>query len=602
MAHTTKPGSNVISFDPYKTFDPKPVWAHATSSKGPGRIVCTAGQVGADENNVVPPNIDDEIALAFTNLRRCLDATGASVTDVLKLVYYIVDYDPDNRPHSKHLAKFLDGHRPTTTLIPVAKLARPDYHFEIEATASIEQLPRQVADVVVVGAGLSGLSAAHEIQKAGMSCVAAEARDRVGGKTLSIEPLNDGRTIDLGAAWINDTNQKEVFALSKSLGLELVQQNTSGSVVQEDIDGSVSQFPYGSVPERLSEPNGVDNMVFIRDLADEVSRSLNLYGVGKNENAPDHLTFEQWLHEKGAAPTAIASATVWTRAMLGLEPSEMSALFFLDYCRRGGGLSTMRSDRKDGGQYLRFAKGSQQLSLGLAKLLRPGSLILKSPVQQIQQAPTGVLVSTARGEILAKRVIVTVPTPLYRLINFYPPLPEAKIELSQKNRLGYTNKVMLLYDRPWWRDAGLCGLLQSFKGPVAVSRDSSVDETGQFSLTCFTVGQPGRQLSKLRQHDRYERVKQHIRKLFGAYTSVPEPINISEHEWTMDQWAQGCPCPASPPEVLSKLDEAMRATHGKIHFAGTETAYEWKGYMDGAISSGKRAAQETIVALTQSKL
>lgn len=98
-------------------------------------------------------------------------------------------------------------------------------------------------------------------------------------------------------------------------------------------------------------------MVFIRDLADEVSRSLNLYGVGKNENAPDHLTFEQWLHEKGAAPTAIASATVWTRAMLGLEPSEMSALFFLDYCRRGGGLSTMRSDRKDGGQYLRFAKG-----------------------------------------------------------------------------------------------------------------------------------------------------------------------------------------------------------------------------------------------------
>ncbi|KAJ5831917.1 hypothetical protein N7474_000228 [Penicillium riverlandense] len=599
MAHTTKPSSNVISFDPYKTFDPKPMWAHATSSKGPGRIVCTAGQVGADENNIVPPNIDDEIALAFTNLRRCLDATGALVTDVLKLVYYIVDYDPDNRPHSKHLAKFLGGHRPTTTLIPVTKLARPDYHFEIEATASVEQLPRQMADVVIVGAGLSGLSAAHEVQKAGMSCVVAEARDRVGGKTLSIEPLNDGRTIDLGAAWINDTNQKEVFALSKSLGLELVQQNTSGSVIQEDIDGSVSQFPYGS---KLSEPNGVDNMVFIRELADEVSRSLNLYAVRKEQKAPDHLTFAQWLHEKGATPTAIASATVWTRAMLGLEPPEMSALFFLDYCRRGGGLSTMRSDRKDGGQYLRFAKGSQQLSLGLAKLLRPGSLMLKSPVQKIKQAATGVLVSTARGEILAKRVIVTVPTPLYHLIDFYPALPESKVELSQKNRLGYTNKVMLLYDRPWWRHAGLCGLLQSFKGPVTVSRDSSVDETGQFSLTCFTVGQPGRELSKLQQHERYERVKQHIRKLFGAYTSVPEPINVSEYEWGMDQWAQGCPCPASPPGLLSKLDEAMRAAHGKIHFAGTETAYEWKGYMDGAISSGKRAAQETMVALTQSKL
>jgi len=168
MSPFAKKGSSVITIDPYQLFDSRPTFSHVSTSTGPARIIATAGQVGADENGVVPGDVEEQIQLAFTNLHRCLVAAGATVADVFKLVYYIVDYDPSNRRHSKHLQAFLGEHRPATTLVPVPKLAKPEYLFEIEAYAAVSQFPRQRVDVVVVGAGLSGLKAAYEVQKSGL--------------------------------------------------------------------------------------------------------------------------------------------------------------------------------------------------------------------------------------------------------------------------------------------------------------------------------------------------------------------------------------------------------------------------------------------------
>lgn len=103
-------------------------------------------------------------------------------------------------------------------------------------------------DVVVIGAGLSGLQAASNIQSAGLSCVVIEARDRVGGKTWTRETKN-GKLVDVGAAWINDTNQTKVYALAKRFDLELVQQNTEGDcIMQTSAGGSASRFAYGDSP------------------------------------------------------------------------------------------------------------------------------------------------------------------------------------------------------------------------------------------------------------------------------------------------------------------------------------------------------------------
>ena len=185
-----------------------------------------------------------------------------------------------------------------------------------------------------------------------------------------------------------------------------------------------------------------------------------------------------------------------------------------------------------------------------------------------------------------------------------PPLPKAKEELSKANVLGYQLKVMLLYAEPWWRAGNLCGLLQSFEGPVCVTRDSSVEEKNQYSLTCFVSGKLGLDLSAGTQKERFEAVLAQIQRCFGLFVSgkVPEPLAIAEHEWAKDQWAQGCPCPVSPPGVMTKFGHALRTPHGKVHFVGTETAFEWKGYMDGAVRSGERGAQEVVRMLNRPKI
>lgn len=241
---------STITINPPGLMDGRPTFSHIASSLGDNiRFVSIAGQVGVDSNGNFPTDRGEQIRLAFKNLQRCVDAAGATVRDVQKLVYYIVDFDHTRRDHFEPLKTFLQGHRPATTLVPVPKLFKPGVIFEVEAYLAVPQHQTRAVDVVVVGAGLSGLTAASQVQQAGLTCAVLEARDRVGGKTWSIDAHGTGKTVDAGAAWINDTNQSEVFELAKSLDLELVVQNTTGRIVQQDLDGKISTFEYGGVPE-----------------------------------------------------------------------------------------------------------------------------------------------------------------------------------------------------------------------------------------------------------------------------------------------------------------------------------------------------------------
>jgi len=209
-----------------------------------------------------------------------------------------------------------------------------------------------------------------------------------------------------------------------------------------------------------------------------------------------------------------------------------------------------------------------------------------------------VYVTAGRGDYLAQRVIVSVPTPIYKEITFDPPLPKAKQELSSKTILGTTIKVILLYNSPWWRAGNLTGIVQSFKGPVVVARDTSVDERKQFSITCFVVAAPGRAWAKIPQPERLAMIHDQIKTLYGPFVeSVPQPIETVEMNWDKEQWSQGCPCPAMPPGVMTSFGHALRTPHGRVHFVGTETAYEWKGYMEGAARPGREGQRKSSSTL-----
>lgn len=191
-------------------------------------------------------------------------ASGATVNNIAKLTLFIVNYDPASRKHTRHIMRFLGKHRPAITLVPVTQLAVPSWLFEIEAILSIPPTAirpafstkftmRETVDVVIIGAGLAGLTAVHEVIRRGYTCVVLEARDRVGGKTWS-QPLEGGKgVVDVSAAWINDTNQQRIYALARKYDADLIEQNTQGNCVLEDSEGKCSAFPYGQVPNVSSE-------------------------------------------------------------------------------------------------------------------------------------------------------------------------------------------------------------------------------------------------------------------------------------------------------------------------------------------------------------
>ncbi|CAD0098413.1 unnamed protein product, partial [Aureobasidium mustum] len=445
---------------------------------------------------------------------------------------------------------------------------------------SINHVTREEADVVVIGAGLAGLTAARDIIKSGLSCIILEARDRVGGKTWS-QQLADGKgTVDLGAAWINDVNQTQVYALAKQYNAELIEQNTTGQRLI-----------------RLVRCCSKEDVARIRDMCEADCQKLDTFNP--DDKILDSMSFEAYLQSRGASETSMSTATVWTRAMLGQEPKDLSALYFLNYCKSGGGLLQMRSDRKGGGQHLRVRQGMQLFSKGLASDLPNGVIRLSSPVIAINNnTGNGTVEVHTQGQIIrARKVITTVPTPVLRNISFSPDLPSSKRTWIESTTYGYYTKAMMVFRTPFWVDKGFCGLTQSFIGPAGVIRDTSSPTDNKHILTCFLGGKPGFAWAALSDTDREQSLLKQIGQLFDAEdVAEKEFVQLVTYEWVKDEYSGwGCPCTGLPPGVLSSLGGgSLRKPWADMHFAGTETAGEWKGYMEGAVRSGERAAAEVL--------
>ncbi|EKD17140.1 flavin-containing amine oxidase [Drepanopeziza brunnea f. sp. 'multigermtubi' MB_m1] len=447
-------------------------------------------------------------------------------------------------------------------------------------------MPEKQYDVIVVGAGLSGLQAAVSIQDAGLSCIVLEARDRVGGKTWSV-PLANGRgTVDIGAAWINDTNQSHVYALTKRFGIELVQQNTNGDCIFQDIDGSTHAFPYGTSP-KFSDAH-VTDLERIRDIIHDLSVA---YGskASSVENY-DQMSLEQFAISKGATKRTVDMLKVWSRVMLGIEAPDLSAQFFIEYAGKAGGLKQLT------------AAGTQAIAIGLAALLKPNTIRLSTPVSSITDSGSSVTVTTKTGQTFeSTKLVLSIPTPLYVDLTISPPLTGTKATATSSTTHGYYSKVILCYDHPWWTQTPAtsksCGLAISYQSPAAVIRDTSVPEDGHYCLTCFVGGAPGIAWSKLPPHERRAQVLSQVSNIYGNREEVYRPVEIFEQEWTREEYSKGAPCPVMGPGVLSRVGRALAEPVGSLFFVGTETSEVWSGYMEGAIRSGLRGAEEVVESL-----
>jgi monoamine oxidase len=245
--------------------------------------------------------------------------------------------------------------------------------------------------------------------------------------------------------------------------------------------------------------------------------------------------------------------------------------------------------------------GNQAFSTHLAEELKPNSVFLNSPVTSIEQPSENKCIVKSRDSLkfTCRKVVVSVPTVLLPKISFRPDLPPAKKLLSESTALGYYAKTIFVFSSPWWREAGLSGILEANHGPICFSRDTCVPALKQFSITCFIVGNRGREWSKLSKLARTKQVTDQFHKMMSAVVeTVPEPINIIEQEWIKHEWFLGAPSPVMAPGVLtSEAGLALCEPFKNVHFIGTETSEIWEGYMEGAIRSGERGAAEVVANL-----
>jgi monoamine oxidase len=165
-----------------------------------------------------------------------------------------------------------------------------------------------------------------------------------------------------------------------------------------------------------------------------------------------------------------------------------------------------------------------------------------------------------------KRVIVSIPSTLYHKIDFKPTLPEGKAILSDNTAAGYYSKMIYVFKEPWWQKAGFSGVLDSDKGPIIFTRDTSIPIDDQWSITCFLVGDKGRDWSKLPRASRHQKAWAQFSESFGKFVDVPAPTKSLETEWAKEAHFLGAPCPVTIPGVLTKIGGQLANPVGRVAF------------------------------------
>ncbi|KAG7101744.1 flavin-containing monoamine oxidase A [Verticillium longisporum] len=428
-------------------------------------------------------------------------------------------------------------------------------------------------DLIVVGAGLSGLQAAYSAQQAGLSVAVIEARDRVGGKTWTV-PLASGRGVaDLGAAWINDRLQPRIWAYVQKFGLRTVRQRLEGKAIMQSSESERVVYPFGITPEFAE-----DEKVNLEKIRDHIQRVSLLKEPPNSQD--DNVTLDQYVRELGAGPKTIQMVNLWSRVMHGVESSEQSAAWFIDYCRRNKGLLAVRADDQTGGNHMRIITGTQEISKGIANLIGESEIFLSSPVAAIEDKTSKVEVTTRDGKVfMASRCILSLPSTMYSDINISPPLPPQARHLYEATKLGHYNKAIVCYGKPWWRDLGLNGFAMSFVGPAVVIRDTSVDEKECYALTCFVNGREGEKWSKLHDHERRRVVLRQLAILYnvGPESEVFRPIEFFVQIWKHEEYSKGALAPITALGHYTRFQSVYGKPVGNLHFVGTEYSNEWKG-------------------------
>jgi monoamine oxidase len=446
-------------------------------------------------------------------------------------------------------------------------------------------------DVIVIGAGIAGLITADRLVAAGRRVRVLEARDRVGGRTLTVPvPGYEGLSVDQGGQWVGPSQDRLYRELAR-FGLAVHPQSTGGSALVL-FRGKARRYT-GRIPKL--DPLTLLDVGQAQLRFDRLARTVDRNEPWRTPRAQglDGQTFESWLRRTCWTERGRDFFRVATEAVFATVPANLSLLHVLFYAASGGSLDNLITT-VGGAQQDRVRGGMGQLAQRLAAQLGNEVVCLGQPVRGVAQDDHGVRVVTDAGEHAAARVVVAVPPTLAGRIAYTPKLPARRDQLTQRAPHGGVIKCHAVYAEPFWRADGLSGEAASDQGPVKVVFDASPPDGGPGILLAFVEGPESLRLGLLPAEERRRQVLGSLARFVGP--RALEPVAFLERDWNGEEWTRGCYGAHLPPGAWTQVGRALREPVGRIHWAGTETAVRWCGYIDGAISSGERAAQEVLAA------
>jgi monoamine oxidase len=435
--------------------------------------------------------------------------------------------------------------------------------------------------VIVAGAGLAGLAAARELEARGAAVTVVEARGRVGGRVWTLRDQFAARQQAEAGGDLIEEDQEHVLALAKALGLETTR-------ILRDGFGFYGQNDRG----RRTIHRGLSWIAELGKYLAPIVRDFKLAeerwdsAVGA---AAGRRSVMSWLEEIGA-PEPLKAGMRGFRGFFLADPEDLSLLPLVEQFAESGPPGKTK--------FFRIKGGNDRLATVLAKRLR-GALLLDTVVRRVVQHDDRVT-ATIEGlgkphtEITAEYFVCALPASTARGVLFEPALPEAQHDAIAHLRYGCATRLLLQFDRRFWRQRGR-PMAYGTDTETGAVWDGNEQQKGPQGILSFLAG--GQASRALQEIVRAEGERGVIERL--AWLGRPSRLLASQMiVWDHDPWARGGYAYFDP-----SFDPLWRAwlarPAGRVVFAGEHTSIKYQGYMNGAIETGLRAAAE-IAALRSS--
>ncbi|SER62231.1 flavin monoamine oxidase family protein [Corynebacterium cystitidis] len=470
-------------------------------------------------------------------------------------------------------------------------------------------------DVVVVGAGPSGLMTARTLKKRGLSVAVLEARDRVGGRTWNgnvVDEAGNKHFIEIGGQWISP-DQTRLIDLIDELGLETFSRYRDGKSVYVDPSGERHEYEGDVFPTNDQTVAEMDQLI---EKLDNLAAEIDPQHPWDHPQAAelDRVSFRSWLEDLSDNTEAIDNVSIYVASGMLTKPAHtFSALQAGLMAASAGSFSNLVDE--DFILDKRVVGGMQSVSLIMADELGD-DVILSSPVRSIQWAspdqstadvtnnipadvrngvlhngaPGTVTVSSDAAVVNASFAVLAVPPNLYSRISFSPPLPREQHVAHQHISMGLVIKVHAVYDSPFWREDGLSGT--GFGGGRLVQEvyDNTNHEDSYGTLVGFISDIYAEEMWALPTEERKQRILQAMAIYLGPKTL--EPIAFYLSDMAAEEWTRGAYATSYDLGGLSRWGHLQNEPTGPIYYSCSDIAGHGYQHVDGAVRMGEIVANQ----------